>query len=81
MKSFFLEYSFEELIDLMTLIYIGRDNDKPQIYNLLYKNMNQMFENRESIIRKLQEKRGNIAIYLKEVLNLFGKSLLCESKL
>lgn len=65
----------------MTLIYIGRDNDKPQIYDLLYKNMNQMFENRESIIRKLQEKRGNIAIYLKEVLNLFGKSLLCESKL
>lgn len=80
-EEFFLEYSFEELIDLMTLIYIGRDNDKPQIYNLLYKNMNQMFENRESIIRKLQEKRGNIAIYLKEVLNLFGKSLLCESKL
>lgn len=80
-EEFFLEYSFKELIDLITLIYIGRDNEKPQIYDLFYKNMSKMFENRESIIRKLQEKRGNIAIYLKEVLNVFGKSLLCESKL
>ena len=80
-EEFFLEYSFEELIDLITLIYMGRDNYKPQIYDLLYKDITQIFENRESIIRKLQEKRGNIAIYLKEVLNVFGKSFLCENKL
>lgn len=75
-QDFFSDYTYNELVDLVTIIYIGRDENTPQEYDLIYRYMEGIFETPDSIINKIQEKQCNIVCYLNNSLDIFGKSFL-----
>ncbi|MCT8736932.1 hypothetical protein KZ332_00005, partial [Glaesserella parasuis] len=65
-----------ELLDLLTLIYLGRDNDAVSAYKKFFEYIRDTFNSREDILKKILEKKGNIEIYMNEVMRKFGKDKL-----
>ncbi|MDO4227978.1 hypothetical protein [Neisseria sp.] len=78
-KSFFSNYTYDELIDLITIIYMGRSKILPQEYQCWHDYMMKTFKDSDAIINKIQEKQINIIGYLQNSLKVFGKSFLFEN--
>ncbi|MDE3996423.1 hypothetical protein NUQ48_10935, partial [Glaesserella parasuis] len=74
--EFLLKYNDNELLDLLTLIYLGRDNDAVSAYKKFFEYIRDTFNSREDILKKILEKKGNIEIYMNEVMRKFGKDKL-----
>lgn len=75
-KSFLLNYSECELYDLLTLIYIGRDNEDLNNYEKVFSFMKNNFVTKDEVLRKIIEKKGNIKFYIECVMKIFGKNIL-----
>lgn len=67
-------YTFEELIDFMTICYIGRDNNDLYEYDPIFSYLKSDFSY-EKLINKIQEKSGNICFYIEKAMDIFGKKL------
>jgi len=69
-------YNEEELLDIVSLMYIGRDNEDIYDYDKIIDHMKMSFSSKDAIINKLLEKRGSMRIYLENSLKIFGKDKL-----
>lgn len=74
--KFLLNYNDNELLDLLTLIYLGRDNDTVSTYKKVFEYIRDTFNSREDVLKKILEKKANIEIYMNEVMKKFGKDKL-----
>ena len=76
--SYLESYSNKELIDILALIYTARDSEDDFSYNIIYEYVENQFNSRDEILRKIIEKKLNIEIYLKDVIKKFGKNNLWD---
>lgn len=69
-------YNEEELLDIVSLMYMGRDNEDLYDYDKIISHMKEYFHSKDAIVNKILEKRGNMRMYLENSLKIFGKDKL-----
>lgn len=69
-------YNEEELLDIVSLMYIGGGNEDLYDYDKIIDHMKMYFSSKDAIINKILEKRGSMRIYLENSLRIFGKDKL-----
>ena len=71
-------YNEEELLDIVSLMYMGRDNEDLYDYDKIISHMKESFHSKDAIVNKILEKRGNMRMYLENSLKIFGKDKLWD---
>lgn len=75
-KEFLSSYSKEELIDIISLMYMGRDNMVSSDYTRMISYNFERFLEKDELLKTILEKKGNLNVYIDNAMRILGKNIL-----